>query len=174
MKRFIHRFSCSIIFLFVLAGLVIPDGFAAGTDCLYMSILGRGERHNPGWAGMELGVESDQWSPHDIFGGVLAMGHGSEKNSEFDAAYRVSGFGGMFLGYRLRRKGLVSPFLGVSGLQSFPGVEDSYFSLNPECGISVRLGGPYELGICGRYYFTTAGRNQDLWSVGFGLSRRCR
>ena len=168
------RFVRIALCLPLLASLCVPEGFASANDRLYASALGGGERHDPGWVGMELGVESDQWSPHDIFAGALVMIPSSADTADFQAVHGVAGFSGLFLGYRLRWKGRISPFLGVSGLESNPTVENGYFSLNPECGVSVRLKGRYEIGLCGRYYFTTAGRDHDLWSVGIGLIRRCR
>ena len=98
----------------------------------------------------------------------------SGRDSDSEAAYRVPGFGGLFLGYRLRPASRVAPFLGVSGLESFPTVESPCFSVNPECGVSAFLGGPYEISLCGRYYFTTQGRYDDFWSVGVGVSRHFR
>lgn len=147
---------------------------AAITDRLYAMALGGGVDRGSGWYGLELGVENDYYSPHDIVGGVLGFLPPGSDESDLEIARGVAGFGGFFLGYRLRPKWPGSPFVGVTAVESFPGLEDPYITLNPEAGFSLPAWGRFNAELCLRYGFSTAGRSSDIWTCGIGVSYRCR
>ncbi|MFH0909756.1 MAG: hypothetical protein V1929_13435 [bacterium] len=157
----------------VMAGLLFPCvALAANTDRIYTSIL-VGYPVDKGVSyGAEAGVESDWFSPHDIVAGVIGMASADQGSSDLVVVRGVNGLGGIFLGYRLRPRKRFSPFVGVMGLDSFPGGDQPYWALCPEAGFSWRVSEQTEVGVASRYYFTTHGRDDDLWTCGISFGYR--
>ena len=147
---------------------------ATPADHLYAMALAGGVDGGSGWYGLELGVEYDRYRPHDIVGGVLGLVPGTTDESDLEITRGVSGFGGFFLGYRLRPKWPCSPFVGVTAVESFPGLDNSYITLNPETGFSFPVWGRFGAGMCFRYGFSTDGRSSDVWMCGIGITYHCR
>ena len=169
----LHR----LVMVVVLGGAMaaaVHDAGATIADRLYGMALFGGMDRGSGWYGLELGVENDHYSPHDIVGGVLGLVPGPSEDSDSELVRGVAGVGGFFLGYRLRPKWPGSPFVGVSAINSFPTVDESYLTLNPEAGFSVPVRGPYSAELCIRYGFSTDGRSGDIWTCGIGISYRGR
>ena len=158
----------------VSIGVGIRHAEATTADHLYAMTLAGGIDRGSGWYGLELGVEYDRYRPHNIIGGVLAFFRKHPTSRIWKLRAVFVGLAASFSVIACRSKWPCSPFVGITAVESFPGLDDSYITVNPETGFSFPIAGRFDAGLCLRYCFNTDGRASDIWTCGIGISYDCR